>query len=260
MLSVTSTQIDAWIGLFFWPFLRILALLLSDPFYGHRSIPRRVRLAFAVILAVVIAPLIPPIPAIPLDSGLAWVVAAQQLLIGFILGFSMRLALAAVDMAGQQMALGMGLSFATFFDPQNGASTPVVSQFLTIFALMLFLAMGGHLMVIGALVESFHILPIGTSLAPGGFRAAAMMGAQIFVVGLVLALPVIAALLIVNVAMGILTRAAPQLNLFAVGFPLMLAAGFYVLWAALSNLQPPLTRLWEESVLDSLRLMHQLKP
>lgn len=260
MFSVTSTQIDAWLGLFFWPFLRILALFIADPFFGHRSLPRRVRVGFAVILALVVAPVLPPFPAVPLDSGLAWVMAAQQLMIGAILGFGMRLALAAVDMAGNQMSLGMGFSFATFFDPQNGASTPVISQFLTIFALLVFLAINGHLMVISALVESFRILPIGTGMAPGGFRALAAMGGQVFLVGMVLALPVIAAVLIVNVAMGILTRAAPQLNIFAVGFPLMIVAGLFVLLTALPNLAPPIAKLWEEGVLDGLRLMHQLTP
>lgn len=260
MLSITSAQIDAWIAVFLWPFLRILALFLADPFFGHRATPRRVRVGFAVILAVVVAPLIPPIPPIPLDSILAWGVAIQQLMVGFILGFSMRLVLAAIDMAGQQMSLGMGFGFATFFDPSNGANTPVIGQLMTNLALLIFLSIGGHLMVISALVESFHILPIGTGLGNSGFWALAAMGAQIFISGLVLALPVIAVLLIVNVAMGILTRAAPQLNIFAVGFPLMIAAGLIVLLMALPALQGPLIRLWEEGVLDSLRLLQQFRP
>jgi flagellar biosynthesis protein FliR len=260
MLSVTSTQIDAWLGVFFWPFLRILALFLADPFFGHRATPRRVRVGFAVILSVVIAPIIPPIPPIPFDSALAWGVAMQQLMVGFILGFSMRLVLSAVDMSGQQMSLGMGFGFATFFDPSNGANTPVIGQFMTIFALLIFLSIGGHLMVISTLVESFHILPIGTGLGANGFRALAAMGAQVFIAGLILALPVIAVLLIVNVAMGILTRAAPQLNIFAVGFPLMIAAGLFVLLMALSALQGPIVRLWEEGVLDALRLLQQFRP
>ena len=256
MISITSSQLDTWFGLFIWPFLRILGLMLSEPLLGHRALPRRIKMGLALLLTLTIAPMLPAPPSIGFTSAQGIVIAIQQLFIGFALGFSIRLVLSSIEMAGHVTGLTMGLGFAVFFDPQNSAQSPVLAQFIGIFAMLVFLAMNGHLMVISALVQSFQIVPISTaSLNPGGFYAFAQAGGQIFLVGLMLSLPMLAALLIANIAMGILSRAAPQLNLFAVGFPLTLTAGFAVLLMALPYLLPPITRLLEEGVLNGLKLI-----
>lgn len=256
MISITSTQLDAWFGLFIWPFLRILGLMLSEPLLGHRALPRRIKMGLALLLTITVAPLVEAPPQVSFTSAQGLVMAAQQLFIGFALGFSMRVVLSSIEMSGHITGLTMGLGFAVFFDPQNSAQSPVLAQFIGIFAMLIFLAMNGHLMVISALVQSFQILPISTApLNPGGFKAFAEVGSQIFLVGLMLSLPMLAALLIANIAMGILTRAAPQLNLFAVGFPLTLSAGFVVLLMALPYLLPPITRLLEEGVMHGLKLI-----
>jgi flagellar biosynthetic protein FliR len=259
MISITSVQIDAWIAAFLWPFLRISALMISEPLLGHRAVPIRVRIGFAFMLAVLVASTLPEPPPVEVASATGLLVAAQQLVIGFAIGFSMRILLAAIEMAGSLAGLMMGLGFATFYDPQNSAQVAVVGQFMGLIAILMFFAINGHLMVIAALVESFNVLPISAKpFAAGGFQALALAGGQIFVIGLLLSLPVLAALLIVNVAMGVMSRAAPQLNLFAVGFPLTLTAGFAVLLMALPYFAPHFIRLYEEGVAMALKIVGML--
>lgn len=256
MISISSSQLDAWFALFIWPFIRITALMLSEPVLGNQAIPRRVRVGISVILTLTIAPLLPTPPVVNFVSAQGLVIAAQQLLIGFALGLSMRIVLNGIEMAGHIAGLSMGLGFATFFDPQNGAQSAVLAQFLGLFAMLTFFALNGHLIVISALFESFHVLPISTApLNSAGFKALAEAGGQMFLVGFMLSLPLIAAILIANIAMGVLTRAAPQLNLFAVGFPLTISAGFAMLLMALPYLLPPISRLMEEGALHGLKLI-----
>ncbi len=256
MISVTSTQLDAWFGLFIWPFLRIVGVMLSEPVLGHRALPRRIKMGLAMILTITIAPLLDAPPTIGFTSAQGIVIAVQQLIIGFSLGFSIRLVLSSIEMSGHMTGLTMGLGFAVFFDPQNSAQSPVLAQFIGVFAMLVFLSMNGHLMVISALVQSFQVIPITTDpLQIGGFKAFAEAGGQIFVIGLMLSLPMLAALLIVNIALGILTRAAPQLNLFAIGLPLTLIGGLVVMLMALPYLLPPMTKLLEEGVLHGLKLI-----
>lgn len=259
MISLTSTQIDAWIAAFLWPFLRIVAVMVSEPLLGHRAIPIRVRIGFALLLAILVASTLPPPPAVELASATGMLVAAQQILVGLAIGFSMRILMGAVEMAGSIVGLSMGLGFATFFDPQNSAQVPVMAQFTGLLGVLIFFSINGHLMVVSALVESFRVLPVAAApLSGGGFNALALAGGQIFVIGVVLSLPVLAALLIVNVGMGVMSRAAPQLNLFAVGFPVTLFAGFAVLLLSLPYLAPHFIRMYEEGVGTALRVVGAL--
>jgi flagellar biosynthetic protein FliR len=176
MISISSTQLDAWFALFIWPFMRITALMLSEPVLGNQAIPRRIRVAISVILTLTIAPLLPTPPVVNFVSAQGLLIAAQQLLIGVTLGLSMRMVLNGIEMAGHIAGLSMGLGFATFFDPQNGAQSVVIAQFLGIFAMLIFFALNGHLMVISALYESFQVLPISSApLNALGFLAVAVL-------------------------------------------------------------------------------------
>ncbi len=246
MFSFTSAQLEALITLFFWPFLRVLGMIIAEPILGHSQIPIRVKVGLAIVLAVIIGPLLPKLPAVPLFSAESFLIGMQQLVIGASMGFVVRLALTAAETAGQLMGLQMGLGFAVFFDPQTSAQTAVIGQFLGLFAMLIFLAANGHYFVVSALVESFNTLPISMApLGANGFLAIAQAGADIFLYGLLIALPVIATLLIANVSFGILSRAAPQLNLFAVGFPITLAVGFLALYFLVPMLAPSLHGLFE---------------
>lgn len=234
MLTLSSADWDLFMALFFYPFVRILAWLSMDPLLGNRAAPNSVRVGLAFVLAMVIAPTLPPPPPVPLMSGDGLLLLLQQIAIGLALGFTLRVLFAAVEFAGQFMGLQMGLSMASLYDPINGAQTPVLGQFLTITTVLMLFAMNGHHWVIAALWQSFHDLPIAVAGSSAqGFAALVHWGGTIFSTGLHIALPVTAALLTANLAIGMMTRAAPQLNIFAVGFPITLAAGFLVLYFSL---------------------------
>jgi flagellar biosynthetic protein FliR len=261
MISVTSAQIDAWLALFLWPLFRILALVSTDPVFGNGVIPARVKIGMALLLTVLVAPTLGPPPAVAPGSAAGLLILMQQVVIGVAMGLAMRVVFIAVEMAGHMIGLQMGLGFATFFDPQNSAQVPVVAQFLGLFAILVFLAIDGHLMVIAALVGSFHTLPIGAQpLSPEAWRNLAGWGAEIFSAGLLLSLPVIAALLIANLALGIMTRAAPQLNIFAVGFPVTLMVGFVVLYLSVPFFIPLLERLFQDGLNAAMLMLRAARP
>jgi len=256
MISFTSTQLEAWLAYLIWPLIRITGLMLAEPILSNRGVPIRLRMGIAVVLTLTVAPLLPTPPAVDFLSPQGVVMAAQQLLIGVMLGFMMRIVLNGVEMAGHIAGLSMGLGFATFFDPQSGAQSPVLAQFLGIITILLFLASNGHLLMISALFESFHVLPISTNPLPAqGFLSMVEATGQMFVIGVTLSLPLVAAILIANVGLGVLARAAPQLNLFAIGFPLMLTAGFVVLMVSLPYIVQPIARLMENAVLQGIELL-----
>lgn len=244
MLTLSSADLNALMTLFFFPFVRILAWLRFDPLLGNRAFPMRVRTLLAFVLTVAIVPVLPAAPPVALLSGEGLLVLLQQIAIGAVLGFSLRIVVAIVEFAGQFLSMQMGLSFATMFDPINGAQTPVVSQFLVLTTTLILFAFNGHHLVITALSQSFIDVPVGPVLTAPGFAAVAHWGGTIFTTGLHIALPVTAALLATNLTIGMMSRAAPQLNIFAVGFPLTLGAGFLVLYLTLAYLPAQLDRVW----------------
>jgi flagellar biosynthetic protein FliR len=245
MLSITSAQLDAWLAALMFPLARLLGLISAAPLFSNRLVPVRVRLAVGLATALAVLPALPPMPQVPADSMLALVILAQQAFIGIAMGFMMRLLFAAVDVAGELIGLQMGLSFAVFFSPQTGGQTSVIAEFLGLVTLLVFIAMNGHLMLINVVVASFEWLPVGTVPKADGWLLIVGYAAVMFASGLLMALPMVAALLITNTALGVLTRAAPQLNLFAVGFPVTLSVGFLVLLLSLNAFAPALQTLFE---------------
>lgn len=246
MISLTTAEINAWIVAFFFPLTRILALLAAAPPFNNAGLSVRVRLMIGLAIALAITPALPPIPDIEPASGLGLLILAQQLIIGFAMGFSLRLVFSAIDLAGYLIGNQMGLGFATAYDPQNTSQTPVVSEFLGILALLVFLAINGHLMVIGTLANSFTFLPIATaSAASGTWQNIANSGGIIFSYGVLLSLPIVVALLITNIALGVLGRVAPQLNLMAIGFPITIVLGFAALFVGMAHLAAPFQQAFE---------------
>ncbi|MDW5375720.1 flagellar biosynthetic protein FliR [Halomonas sp. HP20-15] len=230
MLEVTFGQLQDWIVAFLWPFTRLAAFIMAAPLWGHNSIPRQSKIALAALLAYVIAPTLPPLPEVPIISWEGLGIMVEQTLIGVAIGLIMRIALAVVMAAGEYIGLQMGLAFATFFSPDTGANTMVLSRFLYMIALLMLLAFNAHLVVIEILAESFRTLPIGIqALNPDAFEFVARYASTIFTSGLLLALPVVAALLIINLSLGILNRAAPQLTIFSIGFPMTLTVGLVLI-------------------------------
>jgi len=239
VLTLSSAELQALAGAWGWPFLRVLALVAAAPVFGHRAVPARVKVGLALALTALVAPLLPPAP--PLDAPGAFVILLEQIAIGIALALAMHLAFAAVALAGDAIGLQMGLSFATFVDPQHAAQTPMLGTFLALLATLVFFAIDGHLLLLAALVESFRVAPVGAgALGRAHWGEVAAWGAQLFRTGLAIALPVLAAMLACNLALAVLARAAPQLHLFAVGFPVTLLVGLAALAFFLPWLAPPL--------------------
>lgn len=246
MITLTTSEIQHWLLAFFFPLARVLAVLAAAPPFNNPGLTVRVRMVIGLAVTFAITPALPAIPHIDPGSGLGLLVFAQQLLIGFAIGFSMRLVFSAVDLAGEVISLQMGLGFASSYDPQSAGQTGVVSEFLGLLALLVFMAINGHLMVIATLTKSFSVIPIRTfSTNAGTWWEVTRAGGIIFSSGLLLSLPMLIALMITNLALAILSRAAPQLNLMAIGFPLTLALGLAALMFGLSYLSMPLQRLFE---------------
>ncbi|HQS31580.1 MAG: flagellar biosynthetic protein FliR [Polaromonas sp. 39-63-203] len=239
VLSVTSEQLNVWMVAFLWPFVRMLALISTAPIFSESAVPRTAKVGLAALLAIAIAPTLGPMPAVPLVSVGGFWILIQQVLIGAAMGFSMRLVFAMVQAAGEYAGLQMGLSFASFFDPTSGGTTMVLARILNALAMLLFLAFDAHLMLIMTLADSFQALPIADApLRAGGWFLLVSAGGQIFSGGLMLALPLIATLLTINLAMGILNRVSPQFSIFSVGFPVTLLAGMLVLQMLMQYLAP----------------------
>ncbi|PBI95910.1 Flagellar biosynthetic protein FliR [Variovorax boronicumulans] len=260
VFSVTSGQLEAWLVAFLWPFVRMLAMVSTAPVFGEPWATRQVKVGIAAVLTLVISPTIGPLPAVPVVSAGGFWILVQQVLIGAAMGFSMRLIFTAVLAAGEYIGLQMGLSFASFFDPMSHGSTMVVSRLLNMLAMLIFMALDGHLLMLEALAASFHTLPIANApLVAGGWMFLVLAGGDIFASGLLLALPLITALLTLNLAMGILNRASPQFSIFAVGFPLTLLAGLVMLQLLMPHLAAFLEPRFAESLSNMLRFTQGLR-
>jgi flagellar biosynthetic protein FliR len=246
MFSVESAQIDAWIVAFVFPLARILAFIASAPLWSNAGIPRQTRLILGIAITVALAPALPAMPAVaPASLGGLWIMF-QQMLIGIGMGFAARIVFAAFDLAGEFIGFQMGLGFATFYDPLSASQTPVIAEFVNLIALLLLLSMNGHLLYFATLAQSFSAIPVSaTPLANGSWLNLAELGGKIFSAGLLLALPIVVALMITNIALAVLTRAAPQLNIFALGFPLTLIGGFVALAISLNYLSGPMQGVFE---------------
>jgi flagellar biosynthetic protein FliR len=260
VFTVSDAQINAWLAQLLWPFFRMLAFLSVDPFLSTRGIPIRTRLGLALMISILLANTIPPMPEVATVSALGVLIIMEQIVIGAALGFVMRIVFTAVEMAGNIAGLQMGLGFASFFDPQHGANTAVVAQLASLMTLLLFLSMDGHLVVLHTMARSFDLIPISaTPMHTGALQTLVFWGGQIFQLGVLMALPVLAALLITNLSIGVMARAAPQFNVFAIGFPLTMSVGFAALYFSLPAFSTYVHRLIEVGTQLAVALAKQMQ-
>lgn len=247
-MHFSSAEITAWVGAFLWPLTRVAALVSVAPVLGSRILPARIRLMVALALTWAILPFAPPAPAVEPFSPVGLLIVAQQVLIGLSLGFLLRLVFGALELGGQMVATQMGLSFASLVDPQSGAQSPLLSQFYTLLGTLVFLSLNGHLLLIRLLVESFAALPLAATGADRDLLWTLVAWAgRMFGWAVLISLPAMASLLVVNLAFGVMTRAAPQLNIFAVGFPITLVLGLLILLYSLPTLLYQLDGLFTEA-------------
>ncbi len=255
MITVTSAQLDAWIMLIVWPLTRILALIASAPVLGNQQFPLTAKIGLGVLLTMLVAPTLSAPPDVSPGSAYGMLLLAREILIGIGMGLAIRVVFVAVNMAGDMIGLQMGLGFAQFYDPQSSAQVPVVGQFLGLLATLVFLSVNGHLLMIATLVESFQNVPPEATLSlAAGSMALVQWGSMIIQAAVQLSLPLIAVLLITNSALAVLTRASPQLNIFAIGFPITLGVGFIALLLVLPYMVPGFERLFEQGLQAMLKV------
>ncbi len=251
MISFTSEQLAAWYGAIFWPLVRVLALFSVAPLLSHRAVPLRIKLGLAVAATVVLVPSVPSPPITDVLSGAGMALLVHNILVGVMLGFTVRLVFAALELAGELIGLQMGLSFAGFFNPASGQMQNAVASFMALLALLMFIAIDGHLMLLHALAESFRAFPLtgaGSGELPMSLADLARSGSHMFAIALSLSLPFLAVMLLTNIVLGVLARVAPQLNIFAVGFPLTILVGLSTLLLLLPYIETPLRAALERAV------------
>ncbi|MGP1717908.1 MAG: flagellar biosynthetic protein FliR [Methylophilus sp.] len=253
MLTIHASDLQQWIVQLLWPLTRILACVSVVPLFSHPSIPNRMKLGIGFVITLAILPSI-QVPAIDVMSWQGLLSLLAQVVIGISMGFVMRLMFTAVELAGFMMGMSMGLGFASFYDPQTEGQTMAVAQFVTMLALLVFMSLDGHLIVVAVMLQSFETMPILLDHWQLNSQVIAELGGHIFSQGLLLSLPVVASLLITNMALGILTKAAPQFNIFGIGFPITISVGLVMTLLSLPSLVNPVNR-W---LIDAQQLMLQV--
>ena len=235
-LTLNAADVSMWVSRMWWPALRVSGFVLTAPAASEMVVPRLVKIVLILSLSFLLGPLVEAPTGLSIFSAAGMLAAVLELLIGVSIGMVVQLTFEALVFAGQSISLTMGLGFATLVDPQRGAQVPVLGQMFMIFGTLIYLSLNGHLMLLGALAESFHTLPIGAHIGQDFLLSVVLWGARVFDTGLLIALPAVIALVIVNLALGVVTRAAPQLNLFGIGFTITLLSGFFVLLSGLDGI------------------------
>ena len=255
MLTLNSDLIQAWVVTILIPLVRILGFVAIAPFFGNQAISMPIKVAMGILLAMMIAPAAPAMPTVDLLSLRGILIIAEQMIIGLAIGLMMQIIFSAIEMAGQISGMTMGFGFATNYDPQSAGSTIVISQLMGILALLVFLSMNGHLIMISALLESFYAFPVTAEPRMIDGMTIAIWGAKLFSISLQLSLPIVATLLITNLALGILTKSSPQLNIFGIGFPITLCVGFLVIMLMLPTMAAPYQYILEQGMAASKSML-----
>ena len=238
-----------WLSPILWPFLRVLAVFTVAPVFSLRSVPMRVKVGLAFLIALCAQGVLGDQPVISVNGTAALGAVAQQLAVGLAIGFAVRLVFAAVELAGEVIGLQMGLNFASFFDPAANAQISTVARFFSHMATLLFVVINGHLMILMAVVKSFDSFPVdGHFLQSLAQMRLYELGGSIFASALWISLPMVALLLFVNLTLGIISRVAPQMNIYAVGFPVTLTVGMLGITATLPMLEQPMLTLLQQSM------------
>lgn len=228
---------------FLWPMLRISAMLATAPIFSLNAFNLRLRILLGLALTWLVYPL-HDWPVLDPVSGAGLLEIGNQIMIGAVMGLILQVVVAALVVAGQSVSAAMGLSMANMMDPNMG-NVPVLSQFLVVLSTLVFVGTGGHAIMLGLILESFHTLPLGTSILNQDIYGRVVQWTSMTLLGAVLmALPVMVSLLFINVGLGVVTRAAPSLNIFAVGFPAMIVAGMVIFWMSLESVVGRMAWLW----------------
>lgn len=246
-LVFNTSEITALIGAYIWSFARIGAMLMTAPVFSSKSVPIKVRVTLGMVCTLLIAPLLPDLPAVDFLSMESFLIMMNQVIIGALIGFILQFVFGVFVLAGQIFAMQTGLGFSMMNSPQDGVQTTVVGQMYVITTTLLFLAMHGHLFLIQMLLESFYKIPIGlNSINIQAFWLVVSWGSDFYKHALMVVMPAIGAMLMVNVSFGVMAKASPQLNPFSVGFMITIIFGFVIFYIALPSLYPYFVKLMED--------------
>ncbi|MGN1055223.1 MAG: flagellar biosynthetic protein FliR [Comamonas sp.] len=248
MIGISEEQLMAWLSPIIWPFLRTLAMFTAAPVFSQRTIPVRVKIGLAFLVAVCAQAVLDQ-PVVAVNSPEALNCVIQQVGIGIAIGLAARMVIAAMEVAGEFIGLQMGLSFASFFDPTSGSQLSAVSRFLVQIFTLFFIVVNGHLFVLMAVIKSFDAFPVnGSFLQAVSQMRLHELGGEVFASALWIALPMMALLLFVNLTMGVIARIAPQMNVFAIGFPITLTVGMLGITATLPMMEQPFMAMIERTL------------
>ncbi len=254
MITVAAIDIMEHFYALLWPMLRMSALMLFAPVFSLPALTTRLRVLLALALSVMVYPMF-DWPRIDPLSARGLLEIANQITIGLMMGLILQVAIAAVVVAGQAISNSMGLSMAMMIDPNLG-NVPTVAQFLIVLATLVFVGLGGHGLLLAMLVESFSSLPVGTFvMVEQSWRQVLAWSSMMFLGAVLIALPVMVTLLFINIGIGVITRAAPSLNIFAVGLPATIVMGFVVLIMSMANIGSRLQWLWTQSLVQTRTLV-----
>lgn len=259
-MSFSADALMLWIATYLWSFTRIAAMMMVMVVIGSKTTPQRIRLFYALAVTVAVFPVLPSGPAdIELFSAASALVVLQQILIGVAIGTISVFVIQTFVVAGQVIAMQTSLGFASMADPTNGESTPVVGQFYVLLVTLLFLAVDGHLLMIEMIIRSFETLPISVNgLLASDYEKLAGWFGLLFSAALALSLASMVAMLLVNLSFGIMTKAAPQLNIFSLGFSVSMVFGIFVIWLTFTDVPYHFQNQWLTGITMMCELLNDV--
>lgn len=249
MITLSEADLMAWLSPMIWPFLRTLAVFTSAPVFSSKAFPVRARIALAFFIALAAQPALGQQPVISMTSPGAIGAVMQQVGVGLAIGFAIRLVFSAVELAGEVVGFQMGLSFASFFDPSFNTQSSAVARFFGQMAIFMFIVMNGHFLVLMTVINSFKSFPVDQNFLTAVKQMKVLnLGADLFASGLWMALPMVGMLMFANLALGIVSRVAPQMNIYAIGFPITLTVGLVGMAITLPMLDQPFLALMTRAI------------
>ncbi len=251
-MELSFSEISSWLGQLWWPFFRIATVFISMPFFGDMLIPVWIRTLLALSITVITAPLMPAMPAVDLMSMTSLFLAFEQAVWGLLFGLILHMLFTVFTMLGQIVSLQMGLGMAMMNDPVNGLSVAILGRIFLLFTTLLFLALEGHLLVIDVLIQSFTVWPVGSGISMLSLHGIINVFGWMFSAALALALPAIVSMLLANISFGVMNRAAPSLNIYALGFPMTMLLGLVAVLISVTGVPGRYTAL----VHDALRFLN----
>ncbi len=253
ILEIQTIQFET----FLFILLRVGGIMTVAPLFGHKNIPKTVKIGFISIISLILVPIVPA-PEIGLSAGLGeiFIIAVKEVSMGLLLGFVSKILFMGVQMAGHLMGFQMGFMIAQVIDPSSGQQVSIIGQFKFILAILIFLAIDGHHILINAVVGSFNVVAIGKMVfTEASANLLIRSCVDIFLIAVKLGSPVIVTLFLTDVALGIIARTVPQMNIFIVGFPIKISAGFLILAVSFPFISYLLIRLMNHMDTDLTKLM-----